>query len=45
MSNDFGGLYDLSTKKAAVTKVKTKTMCQFQVMRLSYFVNTCMYIL
>ncbi len=30
---------DFSTKKAAVTKVKAKTTCQFQDMGLSYFIN------
>ncbi len=30
MSKDFGGLYDLPTKKATVTKVKAKQHFNFQ---------------
>ncbi len=40
MSKDFGGPHDVSTTKAAVTKMKAKQLFQqFQVTRLSYFVN------
>ncbi len=34
MSKDFSGIYGLSTKKSAMTKVKARRACQFQF-------NTC----